>query len=90
MPDKYRATLKGNCLEWEDDDPPRLIRENAVRVYVTILEESILPLEITERGQRMAAALEQLASINALQDVTDPVEWEREIRQDRILPGRIE
>jgi hypothetical protein len=32
--------------------------------------------------------LEQLAAINALPDLTDPVAWEREIRQDRPLPDR--
>jgi len=32
--------------------------------------------------------LEQLAAINALADLTDPVAWEREMRQDRPLPDR--
>jgi hypothetical protein len=42
----------------------------------------------SRRGQRMAAALEQLAAIHALAEITDPAAWERENRQDRALPGR--
>lgn len=32
--------------------------------------------------------LEQLAKINAMSSIEDPVEWQREIRQDRKLPFR--
>jgi hypothetical protein len=35
----------------------------------------------------MAAALEKLAQINAFHGV-DPVNWQREMRQDKPLPGR--
>jgi hypothetical protein len=39
-------------------------------------------------GGRMADLLEQLAAIQALPDLTDPARWERDLRQDRELPGR--
>ena len=32
--------------------------------------------------------LEQLAKTNAMSSIEDPVEWQREIRQDRKLPFR--
>ena len=32
--------------------------------------------------------LEQLAKINAMSSIEDPVEWQREIRQDRKFPFR--
>ena len=41
-----------------------------------------------ERGRRMADALEQLANRNAFSEITDPVAWQRETRQDRPLPTR--
>jgi hypothetical protein len=36
----------------------------------------------------MAEALERLAAADALSRIEDPVEWQREIRKDRPLPGR--
>lgn len=32
--------------------------------------------------------LQQLQEIGAYQDIKDPVTWQREIRKDRLLPGR--
>lgn len=77
----YKATLKGNRLEWGEDTPEHLSPEEEVRVYVTILEEPSVSLVNVSQGERMAAALEQLASAQALAETTDPVAWEREIRQ---------
>ncbi len=37
--------------------------------------------------QRMAA-LTRLRELNPFREVADPVAWQREIRQDRPLPGR--
>jgi hypothetical protein len=39
-------------------------------------------------GQRMAAALEKLASSGAFSELSDPSKWQRETRKDRPLPGR--
>ena len=41
-----------------------------------------------ERGRAMGAALEKLSQGGSLASVTDPVEWQREVRRDRELPGR--
>ncbi len=54
---------------------------------ITRIAESVLP-ESANRGEEMARILEQLAALNAFADVPDPVSWQREIRQDRSLPGR--
>ncbi len=40
------------------------------------------------RQKRLAEALEQAAALNFFVDITDPVAWQREQRQDRPLPGR--
>lgn len=39
------------------------------------------------QGKKMAAALTKLSNHNAFADI-DPVDWQREIRQERPLPGR--
>jgi hypothetical protein len=83
----YRAILKGDRLEWTDSEPTELNPEQPVEV--TILDERD-HLDTATQGQRMAQALERLAAINALSHIEDPVEWQREIRKDRPLPGREE
>lgn len=40
------------------------------------------------RGEKMAAALAKLAAVNAFSEIEDPARWQREIRKDRVLPGR--
>jgi hypothetical protein len=40
------------------------------------------------QGQRMAAILQRIADRQALSHIVDPVAWQREIREDRPLPGR--
>lgn len=43
--------------------------------------------DLAERRARLAAALDRALEIQAYRDV-DPLEWQREQRQDRALPGR--
>jgi hypothetical protein len=85
----YKAVLRGNHLEWRGDVSKHIAPGQAVAVYVTILDE---PVEMTApnegQGQRMAAALQQLADIHACADIVDPVVWEREARRERVLPDR--
>ncbi len=82
----YKAILKGDRLEWSGDAPVLPGPEHTVHVHVTLLDEPA-PSEHS-RGRRMAEALEQLAAIDAVRTIEDPEGWEREIRQDRGLPGR--
>ena len=79
----YRAILKGNRLEWTDLEPGDLKPDQPVEV--TILDE---PDQSADRRKRMAEALEKLAASDAFSEISDPVEWQREIRKDRPLPGR--
>jgi hypothetical protein len=37
---------------------------------------------------RRAAALEEIRKLNPYRDITDPLAWQQEIREDRPLPGR--
>lgn len=84
MDKRYRAVLHGNLLEWKNGKPDAT---DGVDVEVTV-RGSRLELSHAERGRRMADALRSLAAIGAFADIDDPVEWQREIRRDRPLPGR--
>ena len=78
----YKATLKGNRLEWIGEQPRR---KEAVPVHVTVLEEQT---SHRAQGDQMAEALNQLAEAGGLSTISDPEAWQREQRQDRALPGR--
>ena len=85
----YKAILRGNYLEWRNNIRVPVPPNHAVEVYVTVLDEPEMPVTSAESpGPRMAAALEQLAQLHACAAITDPVVWERQLRQERNLPGR--
>lgn len=79
----YEGILEGDRLRWAGEEPPDTDRP--LRVHVTILEEEATK---EERGQQMAEALSKLAESGAFGAIDDPSEWQREARQDRLLPGR--
>lgn len=82
----YRAVLKGNRLEWIEETPRLPSEQEAVSVYVTFVPEIEETLE--ERRRRVAAALHELSASGAFAEIDDPIAWQRDIRQDRPLPGR--
>jgi hypothetical protein len=84
----FRATLRGDLLEWGEEVQRKSRDDHPVQVLVTILEEEPAQEE-NERGKRMAAALEKLAQAKAFAGI-DPVAWQQDVRQDRELPGRDE
>ena len=86
----FEAKLTGNQLEWIDEIPELIDKTNQpISVYVTFREAK--PIEESDalrKKQRIAEALEKLAAMDAVADITDPVAWQREVRQDRPLPFR--
>lgn len=63
--------------------------------YVMYLEQkaqSVLPATTNDtkeqQRKRLAEAFEQAAALNPFNDIAAPVDWQREQRQDRPLPGR--
>lgn len=82
----YRAVLKGDRLEWQGEAPPETEGDRELPVDVTILRDE--SFSAAQAGERMAAALEKLAASQAVASIEDPVEWQREVRRDRPLPGR--
>jgi hypothetical protein len=82
----YKALLRGNRLEWLGE-APEAQTDQPLSVQVTISEQGT-GAEEASHGQAMAALLEQLAAPGTFSDLADPVKWQRELRQDRPLPGR--
>ncbi len=81
----YKAVLKGNTLEWTDEAPQN---SEAKEVFVIVLEEG-KPLE-RSHGPAMAEALRQFAESGQPSSFGDALEWQKETRKDRVLPGREE
>ena len=79
----YEGILKGNRVQWAGEEPPD--SDRPLRVHITVLEKET-PQE--KRGEQMADALSKLAESSAFSGIEDPSTWQRELRQDRSLPGR--
>jgi hypothetical protein len=84
----YKAVLRGDRLEWHDQPPTTIDADQPVAVHVTILDDTSPEAYAPAPGHHMAEILEQLAQLQALPDITDPVAWERTIRMERSLPNR--
>jgi hypothetical protein len=83
----YRAVLDGDRVEWIDAPPQP---QGRTQVEITLVR-SETDSERRARGRRMAQALQRVAEAGgAFSQIEDPVAWQREIRQDRPLPGREE
>lgn len=46
------------------------------------------PIATPEMIQQRMAALARLRELNPYREISDPVAWQREIREERPLPGR--
>jgi hypothetical protein len=82
----YRALLRGDRLEWLEE-APKSQTDAPLCVHVTVLEQES-PAEAHTRGHAMAALLEKLAERRTFSTIPDPVKWQHDLRQDRVLPGR--
>ena len=84
----YKAVLRGDRLEWTGAAPGNIDAVEGVEVYVTIVQdEGVAPSAVSD-GKAMAEALGKLAASGAALDISDPAAWQRDERQDRVLPGR--
>ena len=83
----YRAVLRGNHLEWEDEVPEQAANQERLDIVVTIIGDS--PAD-DSRGQRMARALQGLAQKGGLPAISNAADWQRDQRDERLLPGRSE
>ena len=90
MLETYQGLLDGDRIEWVGDAPRRLPGKAKVRVHVTLLDQVSTDEEEAIRGQRRLEALERLAARGGVASIPDPDAWQREVREDRPLPGRDE
>lgn len=88
MTQTYKAILRGNQLEWSDAAPQTLADDRAIAVHVTILDDVAVATNPLTAGQRMSAILEQLAQQPTFASISDPIAWQREQRNERVLPDR--
>ena len=87
MSTTYKAILRGDRVEWLGDVPET---NGGVTVEITVVNEAGAS-DVEAKRRAVAEALESLASRNTYAaEAVDPVEWQREIRKDRPLPGREE
>lgn len=86
MATTYDAILRNNQLEWEASSPVAAPDES-LRVKVTVVGADVA-LSEPERQAKIIQALEELASQGWIQGIPDPLAWQREVREDRELPGR--
>lgn len=86
MLEKYRATIHGDRIEWDDEIPKSLKNKKPIKVNVTLV--SVGPKLKKSNGKKMAEILGKIAAAGGIPSIKDPVKWQREIRKDRPLPGR--
>ena len=84
----YKAKLTGTELVWTEDKPQLPNGGLSANVLVTILPQSPAGPTAAELRQRRVAALARIAARGGIRSITDPVAWQREMREDRPLPGR--
>jgi hypothetical protein len=72
---------------------PAWLKPGRAHVLMTVESEEDKPRRqkltaTAEMIARRTAALENVRKLNPYRDITDPVEWQREMREDSPLPGR--
>jgi hypothetical protein len=69
--------------------PPE--KQSEVLDFILFLQQRVRSEPLSgedERAQRIRSALITLAELNTFAQISDLVAWQKEIRQDRKLPGR--
>jgi hypothetical protein len=83
---KYRATIHGDTITWDDDVPAEIKDGKSIDVIISLSEKPTLKSKADRR--RAIDALQAIADRGGIKSIPDPDKWLREIRKDRPLPGR--
>jgi hypothetical protein len=79
----YEAYIDGETVEWVGERPSFAGRAH-VLLKVELLSENGEP-----NGKQLARMIrEAVARYGGITSIDDPVEWQRQQREDRPLPGR--
>ena len=89
MTKTYPAVLRGGQIEWTGEVPPAGWGLTPIPVRV-VVDDAPPPLSDEERVRRRMAALDRLRELGTYEKFGDPIEWQRNERKDRPLPGRDE
>lgn len=82
----YEVIYENGQISWLNGKP-KITRGKAIIVIEE--DESEQRTENNEpNGKRLAEIFEELAANNAAASFGDPMEWQKETRRDRVLPGR--
>ena len=67
---------------------PAELRGGKIRVEVKM--EAVERSDVSEeqRKRELLEIMERIRARNPFKDITDPVAWQREMREDVVLPGR--
>jgi hypothetical protein len=83
-----KAVVEGNKIHWQEAVDNVLPGDRPVEVLVTVLDAPCDGVSAAEHGRRRVAALQKLAALNSFSEITDPVKWQQETREERGLPDR--
>ncbi len=86
MLSSYEAIYENGQLHWLNESPNR----DNVKVIVTLLEPVSESTADIPNGRELAQLLEEMAAVGVADAFGDPLEWQSQTRQDKILPGREE
>jgi hypothetical protein len=89
----FTATLRNGQIVWGSDGPPNLPANESVPVQLTVLPEPRADKPLASEPTLLEIMERFAASGGPTGLPTDPeaiLEWQREIRKDRPLPGREE
>ncbi len=85
---KHRAYINGDRIRWEGG-VPEPVRTSSVEVPVEVrIPEPVEEERGQTQGEVLAALFEELAELDPFRDIEDPAAWQRELREERPLPGR--
>ena len=84
-----KAVVQGDRIQWLEASENAFPPAQAVTALITPLQQCAeAGTTLAQRVERRLAALKSLAAVNAFSGISAPDQWQREIREDRDLPGR--
>jgi len=90
----YAAILEGDRVVWQGDRPS-LVQPQRVTIMVDENEVAasapgfgVRSEPTPDQIEEAIRAMERIQRRGGIASIPDPVEWQREIRRDRPLPGR--
>ena len=67
---------------------PVELRHGKVRVEATVEAVEVPAMSEEQRKKELLEIMERIRARNPFKDIADPVAWQREMREDVVLPGR--